>query len=198
MSIRTYVWKAADLTRAWDQLTDFAKDVTTYINQQRVTADIANAAVTSDKLAAVPFLSLMRDAALSIPSGGASSTRIPLTLSERAAGSEAPLFDATNGRAIIVRDGLYRVSGLLHCSPTAAPGGASIEAIVSVDESQVAIGSVAAALNTAVTVYVCKTLRLLKSQSVELRAYQTTGVALALSTGSDRRPRLQIEYVGGL
>ena len=198
MSIRTYVWKAADISRAWDQLTDFAKDVTTYINQQRVTADIANGAVTSDKLAAVPFLSLMRDAALSIPSGGASATLIPMTLMEREAGTQAPGFDVTNGRAVIRRDGLYRVSGLIHCAPTAAPAGSHIECIVQVDGAQATIASAAAVLNTPITVQASKTLQLSVSQAIEIRCYQTTGVGLALSTGADRRPRLQIEYVGGL
>jgi hypothetical protein len=197
MSIRTYVWKAADLTRAWDQLTDFAKDVTTYINQQRVTADIANAAVTSDKLAAVPFLSLMRDASLSIPSGGASATLIPMTLMEREAGMQAPAFDVTNGRAVIRREGLYRVSGSIHCAPAVAPGGSHIECIVQVDGAQAFIAS-AAAVNAPITVQASKTLQLSVSQTIELRCYQTTGVGLALSTGADRRPRLQIEYVGGL
>lgn len=198
MSIRTYVWKAADLTRAWDQLTDFAKDVTTYINQQRVTADIANAAVTSDKLASVPFLSLMRDAALSIPSGGASATLIPMTLMEREAGMQAPAFDVTNGRAVIRREGLYRVSGSIHCAPAAAPATSIVECIVHVYGAQAFIGSAAAALNTSVTVYACKTVRLLMGQVVELRCYQDTGAVLALFTSADRRPRLQIEYVGGL
>lgn len=199
MSIRTYVWKAADISRAWDQLTDFAKDVTTYINQQRVTADIANGAVTSDKLAAVPFLSLMRDAALSIPSGGASPMLIPMTLMEREAGTQAPGFDVTNGRAVIRREGLYRVCGLIHCAPTAAPAGSHIACAIQVDGAQAFIASAAAVLNASITVQASKTLQLSVSQTIELRCYQDTGVAQALTTASaDRTPRLQIEYVGGL
>lgn len=197
MSIRTYVWKAADLTRAWDQLTDFAKDVTTYINQQRVTADIANGAVTSDKLAPVPFLSLVRDAAFSAPN--AAATLVPMTILERSAGRSAPLYDGTNGRAIIQLDGLYRVSVCVHCTPTAAPPPSSLAVGAVVNGTFAFMGSVPASLNTGISVCAEKTVRLLKDEAVELRFYQDTGVPQALTTASaDRTPRLQIEYVGGL
>jgi len=198
MSIRTYVWKAADLSRAWDQLTDFAKDVATYINQQRVTADIANGAVTSDKLAPVPFLSLMRDAAFSTPTGGAVPTLVPMTLVESATGVEAPVFSATMGGAVVRRAGMYRVSASVHYSATVAPAGSTIEVVVFVDGVRQFIGSHASALNAGVTVWASKVIQLNAGQLVDVRSYQNTGAVQALATGSDRRPRLQIEYVGGL
>ena len=199
MTMRTYVWKAADLSRAWDQLTDFAKDVTTYINQQRVTADIADGAVTPAKLTSIPFLSLYRSAAISVPNGGVASV-VPMTIQERSSGQDSPAFDATNGRAIVRRDGLYRVSVLVHCTPTAAAAAGSVIAVAAnVDGAEAFIGSVSAVLNAGVTVYAEKTIRLLKSQAVELRCYRNTGAAQALTvTPTDRVPRLQIEYVGGL
>lgn len=198
MSIRTYVWKAADLSRAWDQLTDFAKDVTTYINQQRVTADIANGAVTSDKLAATPTIALMRDAAFSTPTGGADATLVPMTLIESATGVEAPAFSATMGGAVVRRAGMYRVSASVYYSATVAPAGSIIEVLVFVDGVRQFMGSHAAALNAGVTVWASKVIQLNAGQLVDVRSYQNTGAVQALATGSDRRPRLQIEYVGGL
>ncbi len=197
MTMRTYVWKAADISRAWDQLTDFAKDVTTYINQQRVTADIANAAVTSDKLAPVPFLSLVRDAAFSTPTGGAVPTLVPMTLIESATGVEAPAFSATMGGAVVRRAGMYRVSASVYYSVTVAPAGSIIEVLVFVDGVRQFIAS-AAAVNAGVTVWASKVIQLNAGQLVDVRSYQNTGAVQALATGSDRRPRLQIEYVGGL
>lgn len=195
MSIRTYVWRASDLSRAWDQLTDFARDVAAYVNAPRATDEIADAAITIAKLAPRPMLSVYCATALALVSG--TPTPIQFTLRDYEVTSSSMSYDPVAYRVSIGRAGLYRV--MLRFGLTAAAVAAGrVAAIIRRNGSDVAEAACTPVVGSTVTPCVSVVLSLAQGDQIQCIALQTTGGAQALLTTASQRAQLQIEYVGDL
>ncbi len=195
MTIRTYVWKQSDLSRAWDQLTDFAKDVAQHINAPVTTAGIADRAITQAKVAPVHTLSVYQPAAQAI--ANATTTPVQFSMFDYATVGDSLVYDPQAFRVSVRRAGLYRITLRVGIQAAAAAAG-RIAAIVQRNGVDVDEASAGAVLTSPIIVQ-CTGLHVLaQGDMITGCARQTTTAAQALLTTASQRSRMQIDYVGGL
>ncbi len=159
------------------------------------TDDISDGAVTIDKVASVPALSVYTSAAQAVPA--ATTTRIDFLLFDFVTGDTSLVFDPVAYRVNVRRTGLYRVTVRAAVTPAAA-GGGRVSAIVRRNGAEVAEAGAPALLGVPTVACVTTLLACQAGDFVEGCVLQTTPGAQALMTASGRRAQLQIEYVGGL
>lgn len=197
-ALREYRFKRDD----WPQLTEFAGDVTRRLNALWTTEQIADLAITPDKLSQVPAIALYQAAAQSIANGVGAVIQLS-DIEHVAGGVDAPEANIDPVQAkhhvFVRRDGLYRISGAVGMQPAVGVAAGSI-LVVTLDHNGAGFEStfVPIALNVFTRIVATRTRKLLAGDTVRLSVFQNTGNAQNTLAVVDTRAMFCVEYVGGL